>query len=369
MLAKTQTRMNPPAGGMTIKKANNIHMKRTVTIALITGMLLMSSCNNSNKENNAGGETPVKGTDTLTLSQPEEIPSLEQDSTADFDINSIPVSTAEIGDFPFFTAPEGAKYINRPKVKDFDFIVFVTPENIYEVEGKTFRSHVHKDRESSVEISGRYLNKSFEDAILNAGGVKVFEGNLTKEQKDKYKELATYGGSNGSLDIWNEVVAMYVIRRHEGNVYIAMEKATGNSTSIQIVQEKAFEQTIQKVTSAEIENDLLNSGKSVLQINFDTDRATLKTDGLETVQEIIKVLRDNPELKIAINGYTDNSGGKEHNQKLSKDRASTVKKEILKAGIGADRLTSAGFGQENPVATNDTEEGKAQNRRVELLKI
>ena len=95
---------------------------------------------------------------------------------------------------------------------------------------------------------------------------------------------------------------MYVIRRHGGNVCIAMEKATGNSTFIQIVQEKAFEQTIQKITSAEIENDLSNSGKSVLQINFETDRATLKTDGLETVREIIKVLRDNPELKIAING-------------------------------------------------------------------
>jgi outer membrane protein OmpA-like peptidoglycan-associated protein len=301
-------------------------MKRTVAIALILGMLLMSSCNNSNKENNAVGETSVKMTDIHTLTQPEEITSLEQDSTADFDINSIPVSTAEIGDFPFFTAPEGAKYINRPKVKDFDFIVFVTPEKVYEIEGKTFSAHVHKDRESSVEISGRYLNKSFEDAILNAGGIKVFEGNLTKELKDKYKELATYGGSKGSLDIWDEVVAMYVIRRHEGNVYIAMVKATGNSTSIQIVQEKAFEQTLKKVTSAEIENDLLNSGKSVMQINFDKDRAILKTDGLETVREMIKVLRDNPELKIAINGYTDNSGGKEHNQKLSEGRASTVKK-------------------------------------------
>ncbi|WP_156309092.1 OmpA family protein [Sphingobacterium endophyticum] len=74
-------------------------------------------------------------------------------------------------------------------------------------------------------------------------------------------------------------------------------------------------------------------------------------------------------MKIAINGYTDNSGGKEHNQKLSEGRASTVKKEILNAGIGADRLTSAGFGQDNPVAANVTEEGKAQNRRVELLKI
>ncbi|WP_156309082.1 hypothetical protein [Sphingobacterium endophyticum] len=169
----------------------------------------------------------------------------------------------------------------------------MTPEKIYEVEGKTFSAHVQKDRESSVEISGRYLNKSFEDAILNAGGIKVFEGNLTKELKDKYKELATYGGSKGSLDIWDEVVAMYVIRRHEGNVYIAMVKATGNSTSIQIVQEKAFDQTLKKVTSAEIENDLLNSGKSVMQINFDKDRAILKTDGLETVREMIKVLRDN----------------------------------------------------------------------------
>src|SRR5690606_26937786 len=109
--------------------------------------------------------------------------------------------------------------------------------------------------------------------------------------------------------------------------------------------------------------------KSVLQINFDTDRATLKADGSETVQEIIKVLRDNPKLKIAINGYTDNSGGKEHNQKLSEDRASTVKKEIIKADIGADRLTAKVFGQHNPVATNDTEEGKAQNRRVELVKM
>ncbi len=337
-------------------------MKKTL-LAFLAAQLLFACNNNKNEEKQTDKQEII---DVNTDNSDEE--TLVAKDTK-FDINTIPVSTEDIGDFPFFTAPEGAKYINNPKVKDFDFIVFVTPESIYEVEGKTFRSHVHKDKESRVEISGRYLNKSFEDAIVNAGGVKVFEGSLTKEQKDKYKELATYAGSNGSLDIWNDAIVMYVIRRNDGNVYIAMEKATGNSTSIQIVQEKAFEQTIQKVTSAEIESDLLNSGKSVLQINFDTDRATLKADGSETVQEIIKVLRDNPKLKIAINGYTDNSGGKEHNQKLSEDRASTVKKEIIKAGIGADRLTSKGFGQDNPVATNDTEEGKAQNRRVELVKM
>lgn len=330
-------------------------MKKTFLVLLLAQLLF--ACNNNKNEQNQTDKQETNEEENVTITERK------------FDINSVSLSTEDIGDFPFFTAPEGAKYINKPKVKDFDFIVFVTPESIYEVEGKTFRSHVHKDKESSVEISGRYLNKSFEDAILKAGGIKVFEGNLTKEQKEKYKELATYAGSNGSLDIWNKAVAMYVIRRNDGNVYIAMLKATGNSTSIQIVQEKAFEQTIQKVTSEKIEKDLLNNGKSVLHINFDTDKATLKSEGSETVQEIIKVLNKNPDLKIAINGYTDNTGAKEHNQKLSENRALTVKNEIIKAGINKDRLTSKGFGQDNPIAGNDTEDGKSQNRRVELIKL
>lgn len=336
---------------------------KKIFLIFLSAQLLFACTNNKNQEE----QTDKQETIDLTTEnhEVENVPASERK----FDVNSIPLSSEDIGDFPFFTAPEGAKYINNPKVKDFDFIVFISPDSMYEVEGRVFRSHVHKDKESNVEISGRYLNKSFEDAILNAGGVKVFEDKLTKEQKEKYKELATYAGSNGSLDVWNDVVAMYVIRRSDGNVYIAMTKATGNNTSLQIVQEKAFEQTIQKVTSAEIEKDLLGSGKSVLQINFDTDKATLKTDGLEAVKEIIAVLGQNPELKIAINGYTDNSGGKEHNHKLSEDRASAVKDEIIKSGISADRLTSKGFGQENPIAGNDTEEGKSKNRRVELIRL
>lgn len=336
---------------------------KKIFLAFLVAQLLFSCNNNKNEDKQTGKQEIID----VTNENSDEEKHAGKDTK--FDINTIPVSTEDIGDFPFFTAPEGTMYINKPKVKDFDFIVFVTPDSIYEVEGKTFRSHVHKDKESNVEISGRYLNKSFEDAILNAGGVKVFEGNLTKEQKEKYKELTTYAGSNGSLDIWNEVVAMYVIRRNDGNVYIAMLKATGNSTSIQIVQEKAFKQTIKKVTSAKIEKDLLNAGKSILHINFDTDKATLKADGSEAVREIIKVLNNNPDIKIAINGYTDNTGAKEHNQKLSENRALTVKNEIIKAGINKDRLTSKGFGQDDPLAGNDTEEGKSQNRRVELVKL
>lgn len=338
-------------------------MKKIITVLLLAQILFSCNNNEDKKQKDNQETTTVKDKNP----QNSEENSATEKST--FDINSIPISTQDIGDFPFFSAPEGSVYINNAKVIDYDFIVFVTSDSLYEVEGKTFRSHVHPDRKRDKEISARFLLKSYENAILKAGGVKVFEGKLSRDQKDKYKELATYAGSNGSIDVYNNPIITYVIRRNDGNIYIAIDKKNGKTTSIQIVQEKPFEQTIQKISSTQIEKDLTNKGKSVLYVNFDTDKSTLKEDGLEAVQEIIKVLNKNKELKIAINGYTDNSGSKEHNQKLSEERAVTVKNEIIKSGISAERLTSKGFGQDSPIESNDTEDGKSKNRRVELIKI
>lgn len=339
-------------------------MKKIITALLFAQILF--SCNNKNEDKQQTDNQEIITAKDNNVQNSVENPATEKST---FDINSISISTADIGDFPFFSAPEGSVYINKPKVSNFDFIVFTTSDDVYEVEGKTFRSYVHPDRENGSEISGRFLLKSYEDAILKACGVKVFEGKLSKNQKDKYEELATYAGSDGSIDIYNNPIITYVIRRNDGNVYIAIDKSNGNSTAIQIVQEKPFQQTIQKISSTQIEKDLTNKGKSVLHINFDTNKATLKQDGLEAVQEIIKVLNTNKGLKIAINGHTDNSGSKERNQKLSEERAFTVKNEIIKSGINAERLTSKGFGQDNPIEINETEDGKSKNRRVELIKM
>src|SRR5690606_15348588 len=141
----------------------------------------------------------------------------------------------------------------------------------------------------------------------------------------------------GSLDVWNEVVAMYVIRRNDGNVYIAMEKGGGSSTSIQIVQEKAFKQTIKKITSDDIVKDLNEKGKSILYINFDIDKSDIKPDGKEVVDQIAKALQQDASLKIAIEGHTDNTGDTAHNKKLSDNRANAVMQFLITAGIDKSR--------------------------------
>lgn len=346
-------------------------MKKYCSIcSLLFAFALFIGCNSSSNQSDKQENEDVQQEEIkeeTTLSETEG--SSEGSETAGtFDINSIPVSNADIGDFPFFTAPAGSNYINNVKPKEFDFIVFVTPDDIFEVEGKTFRAYIHRDRKSETEISGRYLFHSYEDAILAAGGVKVFEGRLKGDRLERYKELCTYGGSNGSIDVYNEEIVTYVIRRDDGNVYIAMLKQDFPSSAIQIVQEKAFEQTITKVTSDKIVKDLNETGKSILYINFDVDKSDIKPDGKEVVDQIAKALQQDASLNISIEGHTDNTGYAAHNKKLSNDRANSVMQSLVGLGIDKSRLTAQGFGAENPLVANDSEENKAKNRRVELVK-
>jgi outer membrane protein OmpA-like peptidoglycan-associated protein len=104
-----------------------------------------------------------------------------------------------------------------------------------------------------------------------------------------------------------------------------------------------------------------------LYLNFDTDQATLRPDAQPTLAEVEKLLRQSPDLRLSVQGHTDNAGTPAHNQQLSEARARTVMAALVGAGTAADRLEAAGFGQTRPVADNATEAGRAQNRRVELV--
>ena len=123
------------------------------------------------------------------------------------------------------------------------------------------------------------------------------------------------------------------------------------------------------IPASEMKKEIDSKGFIALYINFDTDKSTIKPDSMPIVDEIYKLMQISPELKTSIDGHTDNTGGVEHNQKLSEARAQSVVAELVKKGIPASRLQAKGMGQSAPIADNRTEEGKAKNRRVEISKI
>ena len=103
-------------------------------------------------------------------------------------------------------------------------------------------------------------------------------------------------------------------------------------------------------------------------INFDFNSDKIKDESKPTLDKIAAVLKENSGWKMTIEGHTDNVGGESYNQTLSEKRAQSVKKYLTENGISEDRLNAVGVGMSKPIAENETEAGRAQNRRVELVK-
>lgn len=103
-------------------------------------------------------------------------------------------------------------------------------------------------------------------------------------------------------------------------------------------------------------------------VNFETNSDKLTPESFAILDEVIEGLRDNKEVELEVRGYTDDRGSASYNQKLSERRAIAVMEYLVSKGIDRSRLTAAGYGKKDPVASNDTPEGRAQNRRIEFVR-
>ena len=162
--------------------------------------------------------------------------------------------------------------------------------------------------------------------------------------------------------------------RPEGTVYAALylgESNRGNVAVVKIVETKEMETgKIEFISASDMNTALTDSGKVLIYgILFDFDKDTIKPDSKPTLDEIASLLTSNPELKLKIVGHTDNKGAPEYNLDLSERRAASVVIALVSDyGIDVGRLSAEGAGMTQPVDTNDSEEGRAKNRRVELVK-
>jgi OOP family OmpA-OmpF porin len=158
------------------------------------------------------------------------------------------------------------------------------------------------------------------------------------------------------------------ITAQKGKTWFFLENS-GSYYYQTIVTEKAMEQEVTADASSLSEELNISCHVAVYGIQFGTGKATIQPSSENVLAEIVKLLQQNPDLKLRVEGHTDNQGNAAANQTLSDKRAQAVVVWLTGKGIPAGRLTAKGFGATKPVADNSTEDGRAKNRRVELVKM
>ena len=155
---------------------------------------------------------------------------------------------------------------------------------------------------------------------------------------------------------------------HKGATWIFIDNR-GSFYYQTILTVKEMQQEVTADASS-LAGEIEKSGRvAVYGINFDTGKAAILPGSESVLNEIVKLLKQNADLKLRVEGHTDNQGSAGANQALSEKRAQAVMAYLTAHGVAVTRLTAKGFGQTKPVADNGTEEGRAKNRRVELAKM
>lgn len=149
-----------------------------------------------------------------------------------------------------------------------------------------------------------------------------------------------------------------------------MVYSAGPEYTVTAVRKKEMEQQMQAATAEGWGEQINQTGRaSIYGINFDTGKATIRPDSESVLNEVLALFQKQPEWAFVVAGHTDNVGSDAINTPLSRQRAEAVVAWLVSKGVDRSRLIAAGFGSKKPLADNSTEEGRAKNRRVDLVKL
>jgi OOP family OmpA-OmpF porin len=164
--------------------------------------------------------------------------------------------------------------------------------------------------------------------------------------------------------------AVVVVKDSDGDgVYDYLDKCPGTPAGVEVDQDGCplpVVQTMAPQAASAVEAAIVEKGRVTLKVKFDFDKAVVKKNYHEEIARLAAVLKKYPDLRIAIEGHTDNVGGAAYNEKLSQRRADAVKNVLTtKFGVKEFRMETKGYGQTRPIGSNATKEGRRMNRRVE----
>jgi outer membrane protein OmpA-like peptidoglycan-associated protein len=227
---------------------------------------------------------------------------------------------------------------------------------------------VEKPKETTVAKTETKIEKKQEEPQAKLTILKgVISDELTKKPLDATVEIID-NQLNKSITSFNSnsVSGKYLISLPAGKNYGIAVKKNGylfHSENFNIPDTAAFQELSKDIALKKLE---VGSTIVLKNIFYDFDKATLRQESTNELERLLKLLNEMPTLKIEISSHTDSKGANDYNAKLSENRAKSVVNFLIKSGISPDRLVSKGYGEEKPISTNDTEEGRQLNRRTEF---
>jgi outer membrane protein OmpA-like peptidoglycan-associated protein len=228
-----------------------------------------------------------------------------------------------------------------------------------DTEFDSYKFNVQDKKPVSIEGHKYYI-----DYRLNKGAAEPGELKIRRNIQDALKKI----GGQVVFDDNNNKTSSIVLQKDGKETWVEV-KSYNHMYLLSIVEKEIMKQEVEANAEA-MGSDINSTGHvSIYGIYFDTGKSEIKPESDAAISEIAKLLKNNGALNLYVVGHTDNVGSFDSNMKLSKDRADAVVKALTgKHGIAAARLKPYGVASLAPVTSNDTEDGKAKNRRVELVK-
>lgn len=271
-------------------------------------------------------------------------------------VNRYPGTT--IGDYDFKEFEEAQILLSKPYETNNKWVA----DKVLPLEGQVTYIHYNKPN----TVSALQIFRNYQASLTKSGFTELFVCNrpCTETNLSSFKDLLKARGLYLNYSTDNQYIAA-----QKGNVYVSMFVNDGGVWLFVIEQGQMDTGKIKVSGNSPIANALSQSGRvDVYGLTFDTGKSDLKPSSKTTLTELSQILNDNPQLNLDVIGHTDNVGTADSNLKLSQARSEAVIAALSSEyGINPTRLNPIGKGQTQPISSNDTEKGKATNRRVEFV--
>ncbi|MBW1720070.1 MAG: OmpA family protein [Deltaproteobacteria bacterium] len=214
-------------------------------------------------------------------------------------------------------------------------------------------------------IQGKYWKLTY--IIFDSKG-KWDASHSILEYRENYKQAALE--NDGTIMYENQGYLTFTLPGDDGSeTWCEVHIWNKSMQDLRIIEQKGFKKSL-AFGPTEMKAALDAEGRVQLHgILFEVDKSSLQLKSNKQLEHIVTLLKENRDLKLEVQGHTDDQGSEEYNLKLSQDRAETLINYLGLFGIDINRLKAKGFGESKPVMSNATEEGKTKNRRVELVQL